>query len=171
MLTKNNLIYVFLSLGLIWAGFYLANIPVERMISYAVLLMLSGVSIGLMLVAYPLETHIKVIRSCLKGVASMPSESGEFIAYFRALAKIGMVSGLLGFMLGFALLFENFNTPGELGAPLAIGIKSLGYGVMVRMMALGFADRLHDRVESGASTVRESGVMDASKLENTSRAA
>jgi flagellar motor component MotA len=151
MLARNLLLFALLSLGLIWGGLTLANIPAGRMISYSVLLMLSGITLGLMVVAYSLETHAKVWRTCLTGKRSQKSESSEMIAYFRGLAAIGLVSGLLGFMMGMAMLLENFNTPEELGPPVAIGIRSLAYGVVVRMVALGVANRLDTREEINTS--------------------
>jgi hypothetical protein len=171
MLARNPLLFVLMSLGLTWAGLTLANIPAGRMISYSVLLMLSGVSLGLMVVAYPLETHAKVWRACLTGNWPQKSESSEMIAYFRGLAAIGIGSGLLGFMMGMAMLLEDFNTPGEMGPPVAIGIKSLAYGVVVRMLAMGVADRLDAHVETSSSEAREMGSVRENEPQNTNRAA
>jgi hypothetical protein len=171
MLARNHLVFALLSIGLIWAGLTLANIPAGRMISFSVLLMLAGISLGLMVIAYPLETHAKVWRTCLTGKWPQKSESSDIIGYFRGLAAIGMVSGLLGFTMGMAMLLEDFNTPGEMGPPVAIGIRSLAYGVVVRMIALGVADRLDARVETTSSEAREMGSVRENEPQNTKHAA
>lgn len=171
MLARNHLVFVLLSFGLIWAGLSLANIPAGRMVSYSVLLMLSGITLGLMVVAYPLETHAKVWRACLTGKWPPKSESSEIIAYFRGLSAIGMVSGFLGFMLGVAILLEDFNSPGEMGPPVAISIKSLAYGVVVRMVVMAVADRLDARVEIDSSVAGEIGSVGENEPKNINRAA
>ena len=73
--------------------------------------------------------------------------------------------------MAMAMLLENFNTPEELGPAVAIGIRSLAYGVVVRMMALGVANRLDVREEINTSEAGERGLVGENQPINTNRAA
>jgi hypothetical protein len=74
----------------------------------------------------------------------------QLVGYFRALGHVGLIAGFLGFMIAMAMLLERLNSPKDLGPPVAIGIRCLAYGVVVRVVCMSLADRFKEQGENSS---------------------
>jgi flagellar motor component MotA len=164
MIAKGHFLFLTLSIGLIWSGFYIADLDAGVMVNFSSFFYLAGISVGLMAVAFPIKTHVDALRALLSVKLPTSCHTDQLVGYFRALGHVGLTSGFLGFTIAMAMLLERLNSPEELGPPVAIGIRCLAYGVIVRMVAMSIADRF--MVQEERSSDNQSANDTTQKAEN-----
>lgn len=159
------------SLALLAAAVYLAEIDPRSLVILTPLLFLCGTTIGLMLMAFPLNIHKIALKLMVTGSARNSQELLQVINYVQTLGKMGLVSGFLCFFIAIAVLFDRITSPAEIGFALANGILSLTYGFLVRMLAFAREEQLREIVVMLVSQNFDSSPLRPSNQTQKNRAA
>lgn len=87
-----------------------------------------GVTIGFLIMAYPLKVQIKSFRIALFGLACTRAESLVARNYFLGMGYGAIVSGAIGTIVGLTQVMENLNNPALIGPGMAVAFVSILYG-------------------------------------------
>lgn len=133
-----------LSLALVGSAFYLADIDVLTAAKLTPLLLLHGNTIGFMLSTFPLPIHASSLRVAFTGKIRNRNELRQALSYFKCLGQMGLISGFLCFLIAMSVVVAKQSAPGEIGSAVALGILSMAYSFVFRMLAYGKAEHLQE---------------------------
>ncbi len=132
-MTGSRLFAAVLVLGLI-LGAILLNSPLAVFIHLPSVLLVLGVTLGGILVSHTPAKLTGGIRGYLSRGRLDPAQADRNAALFGQLADLALASGLVGPLIGIAIILTNLDDPAKLGPPMAVCLLTMFYAVVCQLV-------------------------------------